>query len=73
MKKITITLTVVILMIGLSTHMADAGVSDTVAGWFGIPTLQDALGMIAMYIVNLILSLASWFVVITGFLLNVSI
>jgi len=60
-------------MIGLSTHMADAGVSDTVAGWFGIPTLQDALGMIAMYIVNLILSLASWFVVITGFLLNVSI
>ncbi len=50
-----------------STHAAHA------EGWFGFPDLWSIMSRVIAYIVNMVLAVCSWFVAMTGTLLNVSI
>ncbi|MFA6295256.1 MAG: hypothetical protein WC666_02410 [Candidatus Paceibacterota bacterium] len=77
MKKyiphILIALLIITVVMGFPMHVTQANVVTKFLGGLVVDTIWDTLNYVASFVTWLALSITSWFLVITGLLLNVSI
>ena len=72
-QKIITLAFIIIVIFAFSTHLTNAQAGAVATGLFGIDNIWNFFGFVASYIVNAVLWLASWFITVTGLLLDVSI
>lgn len=70
-RQIAVVLLLITVMVGLSGHVAHAGLGSGIADMFGL-NIGDWVTEMAAWVVNLSLMMASYILAISGFLLNFS-